>query len=144
MTEELISALSKIAGLRVIARTSVMRYKDVKKPIGEIGKELNVSAILEGSVRKAGNKIRITIQLADPETEEQTWSEKYDRDLEDIFEVQSEIARKVAEELEIQIGKSERFELGKKATDNKDAYLLYLEGRHPPKHKNRRKSEKSS
>jgi len=130
MTEELISALSKIAGLRVIARTSVMRYKDAKKPIGEIGKELNVSAILEGSVRKAGNKIRITIQLADPETEEQTWSEKYDRDLEDIFEVQSEIARKVAEELEIQIGKSERFKLGKKATDNKDAYLLYLEGRH--------------
>ena len=72
MTEELISALSKIAGLRVIARTSVMRYKDAKKPIGEIGRELNVSAILEGSVRKAGNKIRITIQLADPETEEQT------------------------------------------------------------------------
>jgi TolB-like protein len=74
MTEELISALSKIAGLRVIARTSVMRYKDSKKPLGEISKELNVSAILEGSVRKAENKIRITIQLADPETEEQMWS----------------------------------------------------------------------
>ncbi len=80
MTEELISALSKIAGLRVIARTSVMRYKDSKKPIGEISKELNVSAILEGSVRRAGNKIRITVQLADPKTEEQLWTEKYDRD----------------------------------------------------------------
>jgi TolB-like protein len=85
MTEELISALSKIAGMRVIARTSVMRYKNSRKPIGEIGKELNVSAILEGSVRKAGDKIRISIQLADPETEEQLWSEKYDRNLEDIF-----------------------------------------------------------
>ena len=84
MTEELISALSKIAGLRVIARTSVMRYKNSKKSIGEISKELNVSAILEGSVRRAGNKIRITVQLADPKTEEQLWTEKYDRDLEDI------------------------------------------------------------
>jgi TolB-like protein/Tfp pilus assembly protein PilF len=130
MTEELISALSKIADLRVIARTSVMRYKNSKKPIGDISKELNVSAILEGSVRKAGNKIRIAVQLADPETEEQLWSEKYDRDLEDIFAVQSEIAQKVADELEVQIGKNERLNLGKKATDSNEAYTLYLEGRH--------------
>jgi TolB-like protein/Tfp pilus assembly protein PilF len=130
MTEELISALSKIAGLRVIARTSVMRYKDSKKPLGEISKELNVSAILEGSVRKAGNKIRITIQLADTETEEQMWSEKYDRDLEDIFAVQSEIAQNVANELEVEIKKAEKLSLSKKATDNKEAYTLYLEGRH--------------
>src|SRR5712664_2506207 len=130
MTEELISALSKIAGLRVIARTSVMRYKDTKKPIGEMGKELNVSAILEGSVRRAGNKIRIAVQLADPKTEEQLWTEKYDRDLEDIFAVQSEIAQKVADELEVQIGKNERLNLGKKATDSNEAYTLYLEGRH--------------
>src|SRR3989475_12856680 len=94
MTEELISALSKIAGLRVIARTSVMRYKNARKSIGEIGKELNGSAMLEGSVRKAENKVRITIQLADPETEQQMRSEKYDRDLDDIFAVQSEIAQK--------------------------------------------------
>jgi len=130
MTEELISSLSKIAGLRVIARTSVMRYKDTKKPISEISKELNVSAILEGSVRRAGNKIRITVQLADPKTEEQLWTEKYDRDLEDIFAVQSEIAQKVAGELEIQINKSEKLNLDKKATDSKEAYTLYLEGRH--------------
>src|SRR6266567_939827 len=130
MTEELISALSKIAGLRVIARTSVMRYKNSKKSIGEISKELNVSAILEGSVRRAGKKIRITVQLADPKTEEQLWTEKYDRDLEDIFAVQSEIAQKVAGELEIQINKSEKLNLDKKATDSKEAYTLYLEGRH--------------
>src|SRR6267378_7773 len=130
MTEELISALSKIAGLRVIARTSVMRYKNSKKSIGEISKELNVSVILEGSVRKAGNKLRITIQLADPETEEQLWSEKYDRNLGDIFAVQSEIAQKVANELEVQINRGEKLNLGKKATDSKEAYVLYLEGRH--------------
>src|SRR6267143_1462827 len=130
LTEELISALAKIAGLRVIARTSVMRYKGSKKSIGEISKELNVSAILEGSVRKAGNKIRITIQLADPETEEQLWSEKYDRNLEDIFAVQSEIAQNVANELEVQINRGEKLNLGKKATDSKEAYVLYLEGRH--------------
>jgi tetratricopeptide (TPR) repeat protein len=107
-----------------------MRYKDSKKPIGEISKELNVSAILEGSVRKAGNKIRITIQLVDPETEEQLWSEKYDRDLDDIFAVQSEIAQKVADELEVEIKKAEKLSLGKKATDSKEAYTFYLEGRH--------------
>jgi TolB-like protein len=130
MTEELISTLSKISGLRVIARTSVMRYKDSKKSIGEISKELNVSAILEGSVRKAGNKIRISIQLADPETEEQLWSEKYNRDLEDIFAVQSEIAQKVANELEVQINRGEKLNLTKKATDSTEAYVLYLGGRH--------------
>src|SRR5260370_19447519 len=130
MTEELISALSKIAGLRVIARTSVMRYKNSKKSIGEISKELNVSAILEGSVRRAGNKIRITVQLADPKTEEQLCTEKYDRHLEDIFAVQSEIAQKVAGELEIQINKSEKLNLDKKATDRKQAYTLYLQARH--------------
>jgi TolB-like protein/Tfp pilus assembly protein PilF len=130
MTEELISALSKIAGLRVIARTSVMRYKDSKKPLGEISRELNVSAILEGSVRKAANKVRIAVQLADPETEEQLWSGKYDRDLEDIFAVQGEIAQKVADELEVEIGKSEKLNLVKKATDSQEAFTLYLEGRH--------------
>ena len=130
MTEELISALSKIADLRVIARTSVMRYKNSKKPIGEIGKELNVSAVLEGSIRKAGNRIRITIKLADTETEEQMWSEKYDRDLEDIFAVQSEIAQKVADELEVQIKRSEKLNLGRKATDSNEAYTFYLEGLH--------------
>lgn len=130
MTEELISALSKIAGLRVIARTSVARYKATTKTIGEIGKELNVSAILEGSVRNAGNKIRIAVQLADPETEEQLWSEKYDRDLEDVFAVQSEIAQKVADELEVQIKSSEKLNLGKKPTNSNEAFALYLEGRH--------------
>src|SRR5260370_40509904 len=130
MAEELISALTKIAGLRVISRTSVMRYKNSKKSIGEISKELNVSAILEGSVRRAGNKIRITVQLADPKTEEQLWTEKYDRELEDIFEVQSEIAQKLADEVEIQINKSEKLKFDKKATDSEEAYILFLEGRH--------------
>lgn len=130
MTEELISALSKIAELRVIARASVMRYKGSTKTIGEIGRELNVSAILGGSVRKAGNKIRIGVQLADTGTEEQLWSAKYDRDLEDVFTIQSEIAQKVADELEVQIRSNERQMLEKKPTESNQAFSLYLEGRH--------------
>lgn len=130
MTEELISTLSKIAGFRVIARTSVAKYKGSTKTVAEIGKELTVSAILEGSVRKAGNKIRIAVQLADPETEEHLWSGKYDRELEDLFVVQSEIAKKVADELEVQIKSDERLYLGRKPTDSNQAFTLYFEGRH--------------
>ena len=130
MTEELISALSKIAGLRVIARASVIRFKGSTKSIADIGRELNVSAILEGSVRKAGGKIRIGVQLDDPATEEQLWSAKYDRNLEDVFAVQSEIAQKVANELEVQINSSERLRLKKKPTDSNRAFTRYLEGRH--------------
>ncbi len=130
MTEELISALSKIAELRVIARTSIVRYKSSTKSIKEIGRELNVAAILEGSVRREGNKIRIGVQLADPESEEQLWSVMYDRDLEDVFTVQSEIAQKVANELEVQIHASEKRGLAKKATGSSQAFTLYLEGRH--------------
>jgi TolB-like protein/Tfp pilus assembly protein PilF len=130
MTEELISALSKITGLRVIARTSVMRYKGSTKTIAEIGRELNVSAILVGSVRKVGNKIRIGVQLADAGTEEQLWSAKFDKDLEDVFAVQSEIAQKVASELEVQIRNSERQMLEKKPTESNQAFAIYLEGRH--------------
>jgi len=130
MTEELISSLSKISGFRVISRTSVGRYKGSTKTIREIGKELDVSAILEGSVRKAGNKVRIAIQLADPQTEEQLWSEKYDRDLDNVLTIQSEIAQKVAEELEVKIKTNERLNLSKKSTDSDQAFTFYLEGRH--------------
>ena len=78
MTEELISTMSKISGLRVIARTSVMGYKKGEKKIGEIARELNVGTVLEGSVRKAGEKLRITVQLIDSSSEEHLWAQKYD------------------------------------------------------------------
>ncbi len=96
LTEEIISELSKVAGLRVIARTSVMRYAGGAKGVAEIGRELRVGTVLEGSVRRAGNRVRVTAQLIDASNEEHLWSEKYDRELVDIFAIQSEIAKEVA------------------------------------------------
>ncbi|MCI4355240.1 MAG: adenylate/guanylate cyclase domain-containing protein, partial [Thermoplasmata archaeon] len=96
LTEEIITELSKVAGLRVIARTSVLRYADGTKSVAEIGKELRVSTVLEGSVRRAGNRVRVTAQLIDATSEEHLWAEKYDRELDDIFAIQSEVAKAVA------------------------------------------------
>lgn len=93
MTEEIISNLSKIGGLNVIARTSIMKYKAIDKNISQIGNELMVGTILEGSVRKSENKARITVQLINVSTQEPTWSKYYDRELKDIFMIQSEIAK---------------------------------------------------
>jgi TolB-like protein/Tfp pilus assembly protein PilF len=129
MTEEIISSVSKTKGLRVIARTSVMRYKGAPKAIAEIGRELNVGNILEGSVRKAGDKIRISVQFVETENEEPRWSQVYDREISDVFAIQSEIARKVAEALrEHVLGGAPRRE-EPKATSSPEAYINYLRGR---------------
>lgn len=130
MTEELIATLSKISGLGVIARTSILRYKGLTKPAKEIGKELNVATVLEGSVRIAGKKMRITAQLIDTTSEEHIWSEVYDRELEDAFAIQTEIARRIASALRIKIMRDENARLETKATDKPQAYALYLKGRH--------------
>ncbi|MDA4128509.1 MAG: tetratricopeptide repeat protein [Thaumarchaeota archaeon] len=130
MTEELISTLSKITNLRVIARTSVMKYKGETKSVAEIGAELGVGTVLEGSVRKAGSKLRITVQLIDPKSEEHLWSQQYDRELEDVFLIQSDIAKRIASALKIQIIQHERLEIEKKATKDLDAYTEYLNGRY--------------
>jgi adenylate cyclase len=103
LTEELISELSRVRELGVIARTSVMRYKNSDKSISDIARELRVEAILEGSVRKSGKRIRIVVQLIDASSEEHLWTDKYDEELEDIFAVQSEIARNVAQALQIEL-----------------------------------------
>ena len=129
MTEELIDKLSQVGGLRVIARTSVMSYKKVQKKASEIGRELMVGTLVEGSVRKAYNKIRITVQLIDTATEEHLWSSGFDRDLDDVFAVQSEIAEKVASELRVQLLDSEKLVLERKPTENTEAYTLFLKGR---------------
>ena len=129
MTEELISSVSKTKGLRVIARTSVMRYKGSPKSIAEIGRELNVGSVLEGSVRKVGNRIRISVQFVDTTNEEPRWSQEYDREIEDVLDIQSDIAQKVAEALrEYVLGKAPFPDKGK-ATRNPEAYLSYLHGR---------------
>jgi len=129
MTEELISQLSKISGLNVIARTSVMKYKNAVLNIEEIGKELNVGTILEGSVRKASDKARIDVHLIDVSTQEHLWTGEYDRELKDVFAIQTDIALKVVNELKVQLIPIEKQQIEKKGTINPDAYRMYLLGR---------------
>jgi adenylate cyclase len=130
LTEELIGRISQVKEFEVIARTSVMSYKKKDKKAGEIGRELNVGSLVEGSVRRSGSKVRVTAQLIDTNRESHIWSSNYDRDLQDIFEVQSDISEKVAEVLRIQLLPSERMAIEKKPTSSKEAHLLYLKGRY--------------
>ena len=130
ITEEIISNLAKISGLDVIARTSTMKYKNTNKDISEIGNELNVGTVLEGTVRKFDNKTRITVQLIDAGTQRHLWAEDYDREFHDIFSLQSEIAMKVAEELKVQLLTSEKEQIQKDITDNAEAYRNYLLGQY--------------
>jgi adenylate cyclase len=129
LTEELITVLSQLVELRVIARTSVMPYKSTSKGVSQIGSELRVSAILEGSVRKAGNRLRVTAQLIDVESEGHVWAKSYDRELDDVFAVQSELAKQVAEALKVELRPAEEVRLDAKPTVRPDSYLLYLKGR---------------
>ncbi len=128
LTEELIAVLSRIRGLRVIARTSVSQYKTAPKPIRQVGSELSVGSILEGSVRRAGERLRITLQLIDASTEEHRWAETYDRELRDIFEIQAEIAERTAAALRVELLGGEREALRQASTSNLEAYELYLRG----------------
>ena len=129
MTEELITSLSWVRQLTVIARTSVMKYKGSQKSASDVGKELNVGSLIEGSVRKAGNKVRITAQLIDTSTEGHLWAQNYDRQLDDVFAIQSEIAENVAAELRIRLVDSEKRTLEKKPTESTEAYSCFLRGR---------------
>ncbi|HLC10425.1 MAG TPA: adenylate/guanylate cyclase domain-containing protein, partial [Candidatus Bathyarchaeia archaeon] len=129
MTDELIAVLSKIGSLRVVARTSAMRFKGEKATANRIGQELKVGSLIEGSVRKSKNRVRITVQLVDTQSEEQLWTETYDRDLQDIFSVQSDIAQQVARALELRLGVPENSALLQQQTQNPEAYSLYLKGR---------------
>jgi TolB-like protein/Flp pilus assembly protein TadD len=130
MTEELISKLSRLRDLKVIARTSVMQYKATGKSVAEIGRELQVGTILEGSVRKAGDRLRITAQLIDVESQGHLWSQDYDRMLDDVFAIQSAVAESVADALEVTLGPGEKHLLQKQGTQNLEAYHLYLRGLH--------------
>lgn len=128
MTEELISTLSKISGLNVIARTSVMKYKMTNKDISEIGDELMVGSVLEGSVRKNQDQARIIVTLIDAAKQEQIWSKEYDRELKDIFMIQSEIAQSIASELKVTLVASEKEQLNKYNTQDPVALQYYLTG----------------
>ncbi|HEV2389153.1 MAG TPA: adenylate/guanylate cyclase domain-containing protein [Nitrososphaerales archaeon] len=130
MTEELITALSSVSGLTVIARTSVMQYKNSEKRVFEIGHELRAGTLVEGSVRKDRERIRVTIQLVDADSEGHLWAQNYDRQLDDIFAIQSEVAEKVAGTLKVRLVQSERTRLEAGPTTNVNAYTLYLKGRY--------------
>lgn len=129
LTEELITVLSQFRELRVIARTSVTPYKATAKGVAQIGSELGVSSILEGSVRKAGNQLRITAQLIDVTTQGHVWANSYNRELNDVFAVQAELAKQVADALKIQLRATEAARLGSRPTVRPDSYLAYLKGR---------------
>jgi serine/threonine protein kinase/Tfp pilus assembly protein PilF len=129
MTDELIAKLSQIKELKVISRTSAMRYKYTNKDIKKIGQELDVITILEGSVRKEKDAIRVTAQLVNVENSFQLWSDIYDRKLEGVFMIQSDIAERIANALQMRLSPEEKNQLDKKPTENMKAYNLYLQGR---------------
>jgi len=129
VTEEIISTVSGISGLIVISRTSVMGYKGTTKKVEEIGRELKTGSVLEGSFRKAGNRIRVATQLIDVATDGHLWAQNYDRTLDDIFAVQSDVAKQVAEALRVRILAAEKERVERKPTESTLAYTLYLKGR---------------
>jgi TolB-like protein/Tfp pilus assembly protein PilF len=128
LTDEIISTVSRIRELSVISRTSVMQYKNRAKHMAEICRELNAGTVLEGSVRKVGNRARIAVQLIDAVGDQHLWAENYDRELEDIFAIQSEIANKVATALQIRLLSEDQERIGKAPTEVTEAHLLYMKG----------------
>ena len=130
ITEEIISTLSGISGLSVISRTSVMGYKGTTKKVKEIGNELEVGSVLEGSFRKAGNKIRVTAQLIAVDADMHVWAQSYDRNLDDVFATQTEIARNVSDALRVRVLERERNRIDRRPTESTKAYGLYLRGRY--------------
>jgi len=130
MTEELIGWLAKVKDLRVVARTSVMRFKGTTKPVAQIARDLNVGTVLEGSVRKIGERIRISAQLIDAATEDHLWAEQYDLALDDVLEVQGEIARRASEALEVELLSGEGAALREAEAGDSDAHIAYLKGQH--------------
>jgi adenylate cyclase len=135
LTEELITVLSQLQDLRVISRTSVMLYKATPKSASQIGTELGVASLLEGSVRKAGNRLRITAQLIEARTDRHLWAKTFDRDLDDVFAIQSEIAKQVADAFRLKLRPAEEARLDSRPSVRTESYLAYLRGltllRHP-------------
>ena len=129
ITEDITTELSKISGLRTFFRANMLPYRDKSVTAGQVGKELGASHVLAGSLRRLGNRLRINAQLIDAATEFPLWSERYDREMEDVFAVQDEIAQKIAAALRITLSPQEQEALAAKPTENLHAYDLYLRGR---------------
>ncbi len=129
ITEDIITELSKIRGLRIFSRPTVLAYRDRNVTPTQIGQQLRAAYVLGGSLRRSGQRIRINAQLVDTATDFPLWSERYDREMKDIFEVQDEIARKIAHALRITLSPQEEAALAAKPTENLEAYDLYLRGK---------------
>ena len=129
IAEEILNALTPLKGLRVAARTSAFSFKGKSDDLRTIGEKLNVTTVLEGSVRRAGDRVRITVQLSEVANGFQLWSERYDRELKDIFDVQDEIAKTIVERLRVSLAGGKDDRLVEQATKNIEAYQLYLRGR---------------
>jgi TolB-like protein/Tfp pilus assembly protein PilF len=138
MTEELIADLAQIQALRVISRTSAMRYKKTQKTLQEIGRELRVDAVVEGSVRRHGDRVRITAQLIEVASDRHLWAKSYERDLRDVLALQGEVAQAIAQEIQIKLTPQEEARLAKVQRVDPRAYEAYLKGRH---HWNQRTEE---
>jgi len=128
MHDALISNLSKIEALRVISRTSVMGYRETEKKVPEIARELDVDAVIEGSVYRADNQVRITVQLIAAEPEQHLWSNEYERELRDVMSLQGEVARAIASEIKIAVTPEEEESLASARPVNTEAYDYYLRG----------------
>ena len=125
--DDILTNLSKISDLKVISRTSVMSYRGHAPNVRDIGKALGVSAILEGSVRRSGNRVRVNVQLIDATTDEHLWAEDYDRDLTDVFAIQTDLAQKITSALQAKLSPSEKARIDRRPTQNPDAYLLFIQ-----------------
>jgi TolB-like protein/Tfp pilus assembly protein PilF len=125
--DDVLTNLSKIGDLKVISRTSVMPYRGKTSNVREIGKALGVGAILEGSVRRIGNRVRVNVQLINAENDEHMWAEDYDRDLTDVFAIQTDLAQKIANELRAKLSPSEKAQIERKPTENGEAYLAFVQ-----------------
>ena len=125
--DDVLTNLSKISDLRVISRTSVMQYRGRPTNLREIGKALGVSSILEGSVRRSGNRVRVNVQLIDANTDEHVWANDYDRDVTDVFAIQSDLAREIANALQAKLSPAEKSQMTLKPTENGEAYLAFVQ-----------------
>lgn len=127
--DDILTQLSKIGELTVISRTTMIQYKGTKKSLKEIAKERNAGIVLEGSVRRSGNRIRISSQLINAETDGHIWADTYDRDIQDVFAIQSDVAQKIASALRVTLTKGEKDRIVKQPTDNTEAYQYCLKAR---------------
>jgi TolB-like protein len=126
--DDILTNLSKIGDLKVISRTSVNSYRDnAARNAREIGKALGVATLLEGSVRRVGNRVRVNVQLINADNDEHIWAEDYDRDLTDVFALQSDLAQKIATALEAKLSPNEKARLNQRPTENSEAYLLFIQ-----------------